>query len=62
MNILKIQSFKNDLKSLNTCGFLHYHGIELEKSNNLAKKYFKKSASLKDQDGIYACFLLSNQL
>ena len=62
--MLQYESHKNKLDALNTLGFLHFKGIEVENSKSIGYEYFKKAATVKqrDPDANFACYKLSQNI
>ncbi len=46
IEILKEESRKNNMDSLNTLAFLYQHGICVNQSEGLSLQYYKKAATL----------------
>ena len=62
LEILKVEAQRSKCCiALNTLGFLHYHGIEVNQSHSLAFEYFKSSARNGNKEANFVCYCMEEK-
>lgn len=52
----------NKQEALNSLGFIHYHGIEVDQNSTMAYEFFKRSAKLGNQEANFICYCMQDNL